>query len=371
MFLQSTSSRLSADWVQRSSGCSLVNYHRPTGKITRGALTEGTVYSAATFWEKAPLRAYFDYTNLCNLHCAHCITSSGPDARTDLELSTPRVLEIIQELAALGVFEIQVSGGEPLVHHDWREILACITMSGTNLILTTNGTRLTDRTVADLLAIKPLEVRVSFDGAESLHDSIRGRGAYAKAIAGVSRLVASGIPTAARFTLVQNGELELPKLCDDLAKVGVQRLKVAVIKEAGRAAEGHGRELLRALPTLDLANGLKRLGGNTGIDIQLSMDDFPVDVEVSHDPKLRDAERPNCGAGFETCYIAPRGDVLGCVTIPGMGFGNVRDRSFRDVWESRVAGEYRHQATASGARRLCDALNAPTLATSRLTLALV
>jgi MoaA/NifB/PqqE/SkfB family radical SAM enzyme len=284
------------------------------------------------------------------------------------------VLELIQELGSLGVLEIQMSGGEPLVHHDWRDILSCVTLSGVNLILTTNGTRLTDKTVADLVTIKPLEVRVSFDGAAPLHDAIRGKGAYAKALAGATRLVASGIPTAARFTLVNGGESELPALCADLEKCGVQRLKVAIIKEAGRAAEGHGRDLLRgAMPTLELAQRLKQLGGATGLDVQLSLDDFPVDVEESHDPKLRDAERPNCGAGFETCYISPRGEVLGCVTIPNMGFGNLALRSFRDVWESRLASDYRQQATAAGARRICDALNHPQqkLETSRVTLALV
>ncbi|WP_020471230.1 radical SAM protein [Zavarzinella formosa] len=353
--------RLAATWVRRPSGCSDVYYHRPTGRIVKGSLpAEATsVYSSLAFWDKAPLRAYFDYTNLCNLECSHCITNSSPHADTAIELSTSRVLELIQEFEAMGVLEVQISGGEPLVHPDWRNILSCVTMSGMNLILTTNGTRLTDKVVADLTAVRPLEVRVSFDGGPNLHDQIRGKGVYAKAMAGAARLAASGIQTTARFTLVKDGEREIPKLCEDLKKIGINRLKVAVVKEAGRAAIGDGRHHLRELPTLVVASRLKALGESCGMDVQLSLDDFPVTVEESHDPKLRDSERANCGAGFDTCYISPQGDVLGCVTIPGMGFGNLKKLSFRDVWESRVAADYRHKAESSGARRICDALNKP------------
>lgn len=370
--------RLAATWVKRPSGCSDVFYHRSTGRIVKGSLPldesgGNGIYASPTFWDKAPLRAYFDYTNLCNLECSHCITNSSPHADTNIELSTKRVLELIQEFEAMGVLEIQVSGGEPLVHPEWRNILSCITMSGLNLILTTNGTRLTDKVVADLVAIKPLEVRVSFDGGPLLHDEIRGKGVYAKAIAGAERLVKSGINTTARFTLVRDGEREIPQLCADLKKIGVERLKVAVVKEAGRAATGEGRNHLRDLPTLEIAAAVKKLGEKHGMDVQLSLDDFPVSVEDSHDPKLRDSERANCGAGFDTCYISPQGDVLGCVTIPGLGFGNLKKLSFRDVWESRIASDYRHKAEASGARRICDALNKPAAEqeTGRIGLMLV
>jgi MoaA/NifB/PqqE/SkfB family radical SAM enzyme len=373
MRFENTTTRAAARWVQRPGTCSDVFYHRPTGRIVKGMLPVGEsgVYTSPKFWDKAPLKAYFDYTNLCNLECSHCITNSSPHADTSIEMPTSRVIQLVQELAGLGVLEIAMAGGEPLVHPEWREILASVTMSGVNLILTSNGTRMTEKVVSDLVKIAPLEVRVSFDGGPRLHNAIRGKAVYEKAIAGVSRLVASGISTAARLTLVNGGEEELPQLCADLANAGVNRMKVAIIKDAGRASYGDGRSYLMDLPGPVVTQRFKAIGAEFGLDVQLSLDDFVVEAEESHDPKLRDNERPNCGAGFETCHISPQGDVLGCVTIPGMGFGNLAKKNFREVWESKVAADYRKKAHDSGARRICDALNAPRLESSRIGLSLV
>ncbi|MGH8933497.1 MAG: SPASM domain-containing protein [Egibacteraceae bacterium] len=98
------------------------------------------------------------------------------------------------------------------------------------------------------------------------------------------------------------------------------------------------------------------LGQAQDLRVQLSSDDFPVSAADANDPKLRDNDQPNCGAGFETCYVSPRGQLLGCVTIPQIDFGDLHTRPFLEVWNSRQAAAYRHRAAATDQRRLCDAL---------------
>jgi MoaA/NifB/PqqE/SkfB family radical SAM enzyme len=50
----------------------------------------------------------------------------------------------------------------------------------------------------------------------------------------------------------------------------------------------------------------------------------------------------SCRAGIEFFYLAPEGVVYPCLTIPSP-MGDLRGRSFEDVWESSEADAVRHQ----------------------------
>jgi MoaA/NifB/PqqE/SkfB family radical SAM enzyme len=246
-----------------------------------------------------------------------------------------------------------LAGGEPLLRRDAIAIFERVVDSGMNLVVTTNGLLLRDSTLDALQSIDPLEVRISFDGGPSLHDSVRGKGTYIRSMRNVGRLAAAGVRVTARVTLCRDGELELPQLFRDVAGQGVEILKVALIKEAGRAATT-GRHLLRPIAGATTVDYLYDLGAQHGLSVSLATDDFPVLPVDGHLSKLRDVERPNCGAGTETCYITPHGEVLTCVAMPGHTLGNITSRSFADVWLDRGARQYR-QTSSTITGRLCEA----------------
>jgi len=225
-----------------------------------------------------------------------------------------------------------------------------------NLIVTTNGLRLDQPAITELHTIGPLDVRVSFEGGPELHEHVRGRHTYQPAIDALARLIRSGIPATARLTLCQGAQHDLPILFADLSAAGVRNVKVALAKRAGRAATPAGQHLV--IDNLDPAvvAWLETLSSQHGLRLQLSADDFAIELADGPLSKLRDIHRPNCGAGFETCHINPRGEVLACAAIPNLSLGSLQARSFTDIWESAAANAYRSQATKSTSRRLCDTL---------------
>jgi MoaA/NifB/PqqE/SkfB family radical SAM enzyme len=147
-----------------------------------------------------PLKVYFDMTYRCNLTCRHCITASSPYADVSNELSTPRILTLLDEMAAAGIQQIAVGGGEPLVHSDWQMIFKHITDLGMKLIVTTNGVLLHERNIQAFKTVAPAEMRVSFDGGKHFHNSIRGRDNYDKALKGLETLIQNGFNAVARYT---------------------------------------------------------------------------------------------------------------------------------------------------------------------------
>lgn len=68
-----------------------------------------------------PLLLTFMLTNRCLTHCRYCYADTSTNVRQ--LLPTSRVLELIQEAAALKVRQINLMGGEIFLHKDWNIIL--------------------------------------------------------------------------------------------------------------------------------------------------------------------------------------------------------------------------------------------------------
>ncbi len=301
-----------------------------------------------------PLKVYFDMTYRCNLTCRHCITASSPYADVSNELSTPRILELIDEMAAAGIQQIAVGGGEPLVHPDWQKIFKYITNAGIPLVVTTNGVLLNERNVQALKTIVPAEMRVSFDGGRYFHNSLRGRDNYDKALRGLQTLIQNGFNAVARYTYCNGADPELENMFQDIAATGCKSIKIALLKKAGRAQ--HEPDLMPQSGDAGLAYWLLGLGKKYGLTVQLSSDDFPIDFTATNDTKLRQKGRGHCGAGFDTAYVSPQGHVLSCVTMPNHSFGQLHYQPFAEAWQSQSAQQFRTKASACGTCRVCDKL---------------
>jgi len=82
-------------------------------------------------------RIYLNLTNRCNVKCPFCSMYSGPDKSTFLSFDIFK--QIIDK--ADGLFEIQLEGGEPLLHDDLYLFLEYIrsTKRCSKITISTNG----------------------------------------------------------------------------------------------------------------------------------------------------------------------------------------------------------------------------------------
>lgn len=129
-----------------------------------------------------------DITNLCNLHCKHCCVSAGDGLRgRDLPFEKLKVL--CQKIAILNPKRITISGGEPLIRDDFKDISANIRkFYKGELSLMTNAI-LIDDSLAEFISKHYDSVDVSIDGIDELTcSSIRGEGVFEKVIKGITIL---------------------------------------------------------------------------------------------------------------------------------------------------------------------------------------
>ena len=124
------------------------------------------------FHSKPALYGSVDVNNICNLHCSHCYW--WLNRKNDAEdLSAKQWREIIRStFKKQGVYIVTLVGGEPTMRPDIIEVF-CEEMPR-RVCVVTNGT----------YPLKRFEnlyfYWISLDGTEEIHDSIRGKGSYAK-----------------------------------------------------------------------------------------------------------------------------------------------------------------------------------------------
>jgi AdoMet-dependent heme synthase len=187
----------------------------------------------------------------CNIECRHCFNSSGPHETSFGPMTLDAVSQAIAAAAARGVREIYFTGGEPFLHAQLLEMIACaLTVAPTTVL--TNGMLVSDR-IADALAALALEarysleVRVSLDGyTEEMNDAIRGRGVFRLALAGAVRL--------ARRNLLPL--ITIVRTWDEDEELAMLAAFARVLREAGC-----DRPRIKVLPALPLGRELTRVAG--------------------------------------------------------------------------------------------------------------
>ena len=79
-------------------------------------------------------------TEHCNLRCTYCMPENGIQLTPKSHLMTAdEIVSIAQTFVNLGVTKIRLTGGEPLVRKDAKDIMLRLGKLGVNLTITTNG----------------------------------------------------------------------------------------------------------------------------------------------------------------------------------------------------------------------------------------
>lgn len=149
---------------------------------------------------------WFNTGTLCNIACTGCYIESTPTNDRLIYLAPGDIAPFLDELDRAGVtpLEIGFTGGEPFANPWIIDLLGLALDRGHRLLVLTNAMRpmMRPRVQAGLLLLRArhgdrLMLRVSLDHhAARAHDSVRGEGSFAEAVAGLDWLQAGGFALA-------------------------------------------------------------------------------------------------------------------------------------------------------------------------------
>ena len=133
-------------------------------------------------------------TKACNLKCKHCYIERNPYKNEEDFIQVEKIKQALISVKNKKLSSIYLTGGEPLLHPDFNQILRmCLKIS--NVTVLTNGTMINDKKARFLRKIDDESqfetiYRISIDSINELeNDALRGRGSFRKALVAIMSLL--------------------------------------------------------------------------------------------------------------------------------------------------------------------------------------
>ncbi|MGD0399718.1 MAG: 12,18-didecarboxysiroheme deacetylase [Syntrophobacteraceae bacterium] len=314
-----------------------LRYGRHSGKLPSHLLQFSTDKTPVVVW---------NVTRRCNLKCLHCYAHAR-DEEFSGELSTSQGKAVLDDLAAFGSPVVLFSGGEPLVRPDLIELAEYAVAKGMRAVISTNGTLINSRIAGDLKKVGLSYVGISLDGLDEVNDRFRGvKGAFRKAMEGITACRDAGIKVGLRFTMNRLNVLEMPGIFDLLEKHDIPRVCFYHLVYAGRASE---------LMNEDLSHQQTREAVDLIIDRTADLHARGKATEVLTVDNHADGPylylrmlRENSSRASEVLELLQMnegnnsGRGIGCISWDGSvhadqfwrhySFGNVTERKFSEIW---------------------------------------
>ena len=284
-----------------------------------------------------PIYAVWEITLRCDLACRHCGSRAGR-ARPD-ELSTAEALDVVRQLAQLGVKEVTLIGGEAYLRDDWADIARAVRDSGMLCSMTTGGRAFTAERAKMARDAGVRAVSVSIDGMREAHDAVRAlAGSFDAALASIANLRDAGLTVFANTQINRINFEDLESVFALLVEERVQAWLLQITTAMGRAGDTPDL-LLEPYRVLELMPRLARLKERAAAAKMRLWPGNNIGYFGPYEARLQcnkpDKHGGACGAGRVTIGLEANGDVKGCPSLPTHPYagGNVRDASLADIWE--------------------------------------
>ncbi len=166
-------------------------------------------------------------TERCNSRCVTC--DYWRHGRIDLSLDA--VTRLLPDLADLGTQVVLLSGGEPLLNHEWPMIAELLKSRGLQVWLLTSGLSLAKHAsrVAELFD----SITVSLDGTTpATYATIRGLDAFDKVCEGIRASAAKGLAPNLRVTVQKANYRELPAFVELAKELGARQVSFLAVDVA-------------------------------------------------------------------------------------------------------------------------------------------
>lgn len=247
-----------------------------------------------------PVFAWLEITGFCNLTCRHCYAGSPPQG-THGAMTDADWLRVIDELAAMGVQDVQFIGGEPTLHPGLPRYVRHALGRSMRVEVFSNMTHIRPE-VWDTLRLPGVRLAFSYysDDAPDHDDVTETRGAHRRTRANIQRARDLGIPLRGSVIGVLQGQ-RARDAEGELLHLGVRDVRTDRVRPFGRAAEGAEPDIGRL-----------------------------------------------CGmCGRAKFAVSPDGSVWPCVFARWMTLGNVRGQSLAEIYNGLPMRAARAELTAA------------------------
>jgi radical SAM protein with 4Fe4S-binding SPASM domain len=307
-------------------------------------------------------------TFACDLNCVHCTSARAPKAQG--ELSTADAKKLVDRVHDFGATFFGVTGGEPFLRKDLFTVLRYATKVGLKTSIITDGHLVDDKAVQNIIK-NETRVSISIDGTEKVNDRIRGKGTYKSAVTLAKKLSATGLLDCLVYTFAN-----VDKNVTNVTETDFRHVNDLAASVGARWVVYHGlvpyssdKKCLRADPS----PAQYEWALNMLYDLDIEYKGKPrVNVYVPFYARIA-LQRGMAKQIFEEWYnnfflgkcwfgrfmsIAENGDAIPCSYNDAYRFGNIKEKSLKEIWDGLQKSEFfakaRDKANIKGKCGVCE-----------------
>lgn len=281
----------------------------------------------------APMGCQIELTDRCPMKCIHCYNRIRPKPATRQgELSTEQLLHLLNILADIGVMNINLTGGEPMLRRDtvYAMIQHCL-KRGMDVGLNTTAFNVTDEVALTLVDCGLTSTLVTILGIGETHDNITAHPhSFEQTCRGTTALVKAGIRVQVNMVVSALNIHEVEAVGRLAHRLG------AVAFSATSALPSHA-ENMKVLLSADQCKSALRTMLSVCRECRLEPDILSPLPRCMFEPEEETEFRPIlgrriCSAAIAGCVISSRGAVRPC-PHNDEEFGNLLTEDFPSIWQ--------------------------------------
>ena len=289
-----------------------------------------------------PLSGTFEVTPCCNMACKMCyvrMTQKEQEGIAPLR-SVEEWLEIGRQAKEAGMLYLLVTGGEPFLRKDFKEIFQGLHRLGLILSINSNGTMIDEKTVEWLKETPPTRINITLYGAsDETYEKLCGNPkGFSQTVKAIHLLKEAGISIRINCSLTPHNAADMEKIYAFAKEEQLLVQATSYMFPPLRRNENMVGENERFTPEETAYYSAKILLLQNGEEWFLSkvengeLPPLPTTDEECPEIDL-EGEGIRCRAGKCSFWISWQGKFMACGIMPEIDAPNIFEVGFEKAWE--------------------------------------
>lgn len=289
-----------------------------------------------------PLNGTFELTPLCNMDCRMCYVRMSKEQQEQISpLRTAKEwISLGEEAKKRGMTYLLLTGGEPFLRPDFKEIMQGLHHMGFVMTINSNGTMIDEKVISWLKETPPIRINITLYGAsdETYGKLCRNPKGFTQVTKAIHLLKEAGITVKLNCSLTPYNAHDLDKIFEFARKeeLVVQasaymfpplRRDESMIGKNDRFTPEEAAYYAARIEALQKGEErfLQHMSENKLEGLKIENDDSCLEIE---------GDKIRCRAGKCSFWVTWDGRMLPCGMIPGKQAVNVFQQGFDAAWEA-------------------------------------
>jgi len=272
---------------------------------------------------------HIEITSKCNERCVHCYI---PHFNKVSNIKSDLFYDILKQCKNMRLLHLTLSGGEPMLHKNFRDFLRECKEYDFSVNVLSNLTLLNDEIIKEMKAIPLLGVQVSlYSMNPNIHDEItQMKGSFEKTKNAILKLIENDIPLQISCPIMKQN-----KNCYNDVVNWAKKYKVQVGADYGIIARyNHTTQNLDCRLSI---NEIEKVINNKVTNDAKYLEQMEVEADKKKDITPNDFV---CSICHSSICIADNGNVYPCAGWQDYIVGNVKETSLNDIWDNSEKVQY-------------------------------